>query len=255
MVLRPPPLSPPTAETFLKNQRRKLVYPWALGLGTQADGTGISSSVDTEGSKHYQLRTSQNFSSRQPSVGSRAGSPSPVTAPPFPACPIQALAGQRERAGSGPRGLRKKTKVTGVTHCHHGGAETAAAHHAHSPSAGQGWARVAAQLLCIKVGPGGTCGQWNVGGNGVGPSGLSCDYWGPSPHVLPFPGDPGGHSVHDIITVEGAWIPASLLRRGASLEETPNQQHLLGLHLGEKPALPGSSPWDLGLFVTAPHPS
>lgn len=114
MVLRPPPLSPPTAETFLKNQRRKLVYPWALGLGTQADGTGISSLVDTEGSKHYQLRTAQNFSSRQPSVGSRAGSPSPVTAPPFPACPIQALAGQRERAGLGPRGLRKKTKVMGV---------------------------------------------------------------------------------------------------------------------------------------------
>ena len=54
-------LSPPPAETFFKNYGRQLVYLRALVLGTQADGPGISSSADTEDSKHNQLKTARTF--------------------------------------------------------------------------------------------------------------------------------------------------------------------------------------------------
>lgn len=62
-IWRPPSsLSPhPLPKLSFKNYRRQLVYPRALVLGTQADGTRISSSVDTEGSKHNQLKTARTF--------------------------------------------------------------------------------------------------------------------------------------------------------------------------------------------------
>ena len=68
-------LSLPPAETFFKNYRRQLVYLRALVLGTQADGTRISSSADTEGSKHNQLKTARTSPPLQPSMGSSALSP------------------------------------------------------------------------------------------------------------------------------------------------------------------------------------
>lgn len=61
-IQRPPSflsLSPPPAKTFFRNSRRKLVYPRALVLESQADGTGISNSADTDRSKHNQLKTAR----------------------------------------------------------------------------------------------------------------------------------------------------------------------------------------------------
>ena len=142
MIPRPPSSFPTPADTCFKNYRRKFIYPGALGLGTEADGTGISSSVDTEGSKYNQLGTAQNVFPPQPSVRSSVGSPSWVTGPPFLPFGPRHHANQRQRQGSEPRGLRKGIKVTGLSHPHHRGAETAAAHQFTPPSmgkAGAGW--------------------------------------------------------------------------------------------------------------------
>lgn len=66
--------SPPPAETFFKNYRRQLVYPRALVLGTQADGTEISSSADTEVPNAISSKQPE-LSPSQPSMGSSALSP------------------------------------------------------------------------------------------------------------------------------------------------------------------------------------
>ena len=133
-IWKPPSsLSPHSLpKLFFKNYGRQLVYLRALVLGTQADGTRISSSADTEGSKHNQLKTART-SPLPAKHGEQCSQPFPGSLQP-----------EAQREGPGPRGLRKRRKMTGVISCHCRGAEKPVDHLCEdscslSPFTVQGW--------------------------------------------------------------------------------------------------------------------
>lgn len=146
-------LSLPPAETFFKNYRRQLVYLRALVLGTQADGTRISSSADTEGSKHNQLKTARTF---PPPIkcGEQCSQPFPGTLiwtphPPDPG--ISASQRLRERSqGPGVSGRGEKWQESSV-----------------ATAEGQRWLLTVSVKMAVhpllsqcKAGAGGGCPAW-----------------------------------------------------------------------------------------------
>lgn len=176
-------LSPLPDETFFKNYRKKVVYPRALVLGTQADGTGISGSADTEGSKHNQLKPART-SPHPAKCGEQRCEPFPgsLLLPLCPPDPGMVPARGPER-GLRAQGSQEEEKSDGSCQLPPRRGRDSCCPLVHSLLPRAGWGLTAqpgmtfpsCPSLCIKiqVGPGDTSGQRNVGGNDMDPSALS----------------------------------------------------------------------------------